>query len=254
MRDTSNNHYKKSLPFADTQIHSNKFSEGDTNYDDQTVKHKRINHTTDVVPSSSSSANQIDKILDLVEDIPSPKDISTTNITSSTCLTIAERIAQFQNPPELLSKPTIPLPHKPIRTRIKPIPDSTSESAESFIVSSHGNSDSLSRKQTPQTETISSINIPRFVGDLKHIRDNRFDSITSIDHVKDDVIAIELMEQQQQQPNQLIDTHVQNKPQLSWIDRLGESIRLLPANILAIVFIGLIGGLFISFIFVIIIA
>ena len=44
-----------------------------------------------------------------------------------------------------------------------------------------------------------------------------------------------------------------SNPVTSRIKRLGESIRLLPANVLAIVFISLIGGLIVSAIFIIII-
>jgi hypothetical protein len=110
------------------------------------------------------------------------------------------------------------------RTRVQPIPDSTSDSADSIALSNRV------------------VLVSPFGGKLEYIHNDRFDSTTTVDHIKNDVIAIELTEKQQQQ---------QSKS--SRIKRLGESIRLLPANVLAIVFISLIGGLIVSAIFIIII-
>jgi hypothetical protein len=241
MRASSNNHYQKSLPFTDIQIHSNKFSEDDTGYD-SLPKQQRINSTAGLSSSSSSSNNQFDRIMNLVKSIPSPTDISTAHDTSDIALSVAQRIAQFSKP---TTTTTTPL-RKLNRTRIQPIPDSTSDSADSFALSNHV----VLVSSYPQK--FSSIDMPPFGGNLEYIHDNRFDSTTTVDHVKNDVIAIELMDKQQ--PNQIIDTLPYNKQKLSWIKRLGESIRLLPANVLAVVFIGLIGGLIVSAILVLIIA
>ncbi|CAF2410437.1 unnamed protein product [Rotaria sp. Silwood2] len=257
MRASSNNHYQKSLPFTDIQIHKNESSEHDTGYDslsNQFENQQKINSTAALSPSSSSSNNQVVRILDLVKNIPSPTDISITNETSYIPPSIAERIAKLPTKTQPTTT-TIPI-RKTNRTRIQPIPDSTSDSADSFVLSHPVVVLSSYRQQISQAPTISSINIPSFGGNLEYIHDNRYDSTTTVDHVKNDVIAIELMEQKkkQQQPSHTLDTHLHNKQQLSWIYRLGESIRLLPANVLAVVFIGLIGGLFVSAIFIIIIA
>ena len=135
----------------------------------------------------------------LVKGIPSPTDISTAHNTSDIALTVAQRIAQFSKPTQPITTTTTPL-RKLNRTRIQPIPDSTSDSADSFAVSNHVVLVSSYRQK------FSSIDIPPFGGNLEYIHDNRFDSTTTVDHVKNDVIAIELMDKQQQQPNQIIDT------------------------------------------------
>ncbi|CAF1116855.1 unnamed protein product [Rotaria sordida] len=258
MQASSNNHYQKSLPFTDIQIHTNKSSEDDTGYDslpNQYEKQQRINSIAGPSSSSSLSHNQYAFVMNYVENIPSPTDISTTNETSDIYPSVLKLIAEFPKKSQPTTT-TTPIPNrKTHRTRVQPIPDSTSDSADSFAQPNHVVLLSSYRQQISQVPTISSINIPSFGGSLEYIHDNRYDSTTTVDHVKNDVIAIELMEQQQQQqPNHTLDTHLYNKQQLSWINRLGESIRLLPANVLAIVFIGLIGGLFVSAIFVIIIA
>jgi len=226
MRASSNNHYQKSLPPADIPIHSTKRSEDDTGY-------------------YSLPNDPLDDIIILVEKFPSPTDISTTDNTSDLVLSVKQHVAQYSK----IIQSTPPPTRKLHRTRVQPIPDSTSDSADSFALSNHPVLVSSYQQQ------ISSIDIPPFGGDLEFKHDNRFDSITTVDHVKNDVIAIELMEQsQQQQTNQILDTLPSNEQQLSWIKRLGESIRLLPANLLAVVFIGLVGGLIVSVILVIIIA
>jgi hypothetical protein len=229
MRASSNNHYQKSLiPFADIPIHSTKRSEGDTGY-------------------YSLPNDPLDDIIILAEKFPSPTDISTTHNTSDLVLSVEQRIVEYS---KIIQSTTPPPPTRKLhRTRVQPIPDSTSDSADSFALSNH-----LVLVSSYQQQ-ISSIDLPSFGGDLEFKHDNRFDSITTVDHVKNDVIAIELMEQsQQQQTNQILDTLPSNEQQLSWIKRLGESIRLLPANLLAVVFIGLVGGLIVSVILVIIIA
>ncbi|CAF1162261.1 unnamed protein product [Rotaria sp. Silwood1] len=259
MRASSNNHYKTSLPFTNIQIHTKKSSEDDTGYEslpNQFEKQQRINSNAGLSSLSSPSNNEVTRIVELVKNIPSPTDISTTNETSYIPLSVAERRAEFSKRTQPTTTTT--LIRKTNRTRIHPIPDSTSDSADSHVLPNHVVFLSSYRQQISQTPTISSINIPSFGGNLEYIHDNRYDSTTTVDHVKNDVIAIELMEQQQQQqqqqPSHTLDSLIHNKQQLSWINRLGESIRLLPANVLAIVFMGLIGGLFVSVIFVIIIA
>jgi hypothetical protein len=240
MRASSNNHYQKSLPFTDIQIHSNKLSEDDTGYD-SLPKQQRITSTAGLSSSSSSSNIPFDRIMNLVKSIPSPIDISTAHDTSDIALSVAQRIAQFSKPTQLITTPI----RTANRKRIQPVPDSTSDSADSFALSNHV------VLVSSYQQNISSIDIPPFGGDLEYIHDNRFDSTTTVDHVKNDVIAIELIDQQ---PNELSDTLTHNQSKLPWIKRLGESIRLLPANVLAVVFIGLIGGLIVSAILVIIIA
>jgi len=233
MRASSNNHYQKSLPFTDIKIHSNKFSEDDTGYD-SLPKQERINSIAGLSSSSSSSNNQFDRIMNLLKNIPSPTDISTIHNTSDTALTVAQRVAQFSKKAEsIITKPPI---RKLNRTRIQPIPDSTSDSADSFALSNHVVH--VSSYRQPQ--------IPPFGGELEYIHDNRFDSTTTVDHIKNDVITIELKEQQQQS-NQILN------PLSQRIKYFGESIRLLPANVLAIGSISLIGGLIVSVIFIIII-
>ena len=70
--------------------------------------------------------------------------------------------------------------------------------------------------------------MPSFGGSLDYIHDDRFDSTTTVDHVKNEAIAVEL-----------IDSTI--KP-----STIAQSIRLLPTNVLAVVFVGLIGGLLVS--------
>jgi hypothetical protein len=224
MRASSNNHYQKSLPFTAIQIHTNKSSEDDTGYD-SLPKQERINSLAAL--SLSSSDDQFNRIMNLVKSIPSPTDISTIHNTSDIALTVAQRIAQF-------SKKTETPIRKLNRTRIQPILDSTSDSAESFALSNH----LVLVSSYPQQQ------IPPFSGTLEYIHDNRFDSTTTVDHIKDDIITIELKEQQTNSIGKKFSQRIKN---------LGESIRLLPANILAIVFISLIGGLIFATIFIIII-
>ncbi|CAF4368407.1 unnamed protein product, partial [Rotaria socialis] len=245
----SNNHYQSTLPFTPIQSHSNKSAEDDTGYDsftNQAEKQERIRSIAGL--SSSSSNNQVQRIVNIVANIPSSPNISTANETSDIAISVTECIAKFSKNTESIRTKTVSPIRKINRTRIQPLLDVTSDSADSFVQSYE--------KQISQDPTISSIDILQFSGALEHICDTRFDSITTVDHVKNDVIAIELMEQQQQQKtSQILDTHLHhNRQHLAWINRLGESIRLLPANVLAVVFIGLIGGLFVSALFVIIIA
>ena len=245
MRASSNNHYQKSLPFTDIQIHSTKPSEDDTGYD-SARKQSRTNSIANLSSSSSSSNKQLNHIINLIKSIPSPTDISTTQNPSDLVLTVEEGIPRYS---KAIQSTTIPPIRKLNRTRIQPIPDSTSDSADSFALSNQFVLVSSYQQQIP---TLSSIDIPPFGRNLEYIHDDRFDSTTTVDHVKNDVIAIELMEQQQH-TNQILDTLPSNEQRLSWIKRLGESIRLLPANVLAVVFIGLVGGLIVSAILVIII-
>ncbi|CAF4126340.1 unnamed protein product [Adineta steineri] len=235
MRASSNNYHQYPLPFATdvVEIHSNKLSEDDTGYD-SLPKQSRM---------SSTAGISLKSMLNMINNIPSSTDISTANDVIDKPLLVKTRIAQFSQQTQPI---TTTLPQ---RTRVKPIPDSTSDSADSIPLSNHVEFVSSYQQQIPI------IDIPPFGGNLEYIHDNRFDSTTTVDNVKNDVIAIELMEQQQQQRiNQSVDPLSSNKQNLSWIERLGESIRLLPANVLAIVFIGLIGGLIVSVILVIIIA
>ncbi|UJR22095.1 hypothetical protein I4U23_025161 [Adineta vaga] len=246
MRASSNNYYQKSVPFTDVQIHSNKFSEDDTGYD-SLPKQSRMNSTTGLSSSSSSSNNQCDQVINMVKNIPSPTDISTTHDTIDIALTVAQRIEQYSK--QTQSTITTPI-RKVNRTRIQPIHDSTSDSADSFALSNHVVFVSSYRQKI---QKMSSSDLPTFGGNLEYIHDNRFDSTTTVDHIKNDAVTIEFMEKQQQ-TIPIIDTSPINKPSLLWIQRLGNSIRLLPANVLAIVFIGLIGGLLVSVILIIIIA
>jgi len=232
MQASSNNHYQKSLPFTDIKIHSTKFSEDDTGYDSLS-KQQRINSIAGLSSSSSLSNNQYDRIMNLVKSIPSPTDISTTHNPSEIALSVADRVAQFSKKAES-SITKVPI-RKLNRTRIQPIPDSTSDSADSFALSNH-----VVLVSSYQQQEISP-----FGGKLEYIHDNRFDSTTTVDHIKNDIIAIELKEGQQS--NQILNSFSQK------IKHLGETIRLLPANVLAIVFISLIGGLIVSAIFIIII-
>jgi hypothetical protein len=232
MRASSNNHYQNSLPFTDIKIHSNKFSEDDTGYD-SLPKQQRIDSIACLSSSSSSSNNQFYRIMNLVKSIPSPTDISTTYNPSEIALSVAQRVAQYSKKAELTTTPI----RKLHRTRIQPIPDSTSDSADSIAVSNRVVLVSSYRQE----------NISPFGGKLEYIHNNRFDSTTTVDHIKNDIIAIELTEKEQQQSKPLMNSFS------SRIKRLGESIRLLPANVLAIVFISLIGGLIVSAIFIIII-
>ena len=224
MRASSNNHYQKSLPFTDIKIHSNKFSEDDTGYDSLS-KQRRMHSLACLSSSSSSLSNkQVYQIMNLVKNIPSPTDVSTKYNSSEAVLSVAQRVAQYSKKTESTTTPI----RKPNRTRIQPIPDSTSDSADSIAFSNRV------------------VLVSPFGGKLEYIHNDRFDSTTTVDHIKNDVIAIELTEKQQQ-----------SKPLVhsfsSRIKDLGESIRLLPANVLAIVFISLIGGLIVSAIFIIII-
>ena len=231
MRASSNNHYQNSLPFTDVKIHPSKFSDEDPGYDSLT-KQERIDSFACLSSSSSSSNNQYYRIMNLVKSLPSPTDLSTTNNLSEVALTVAQRVAQYSKKTELPSTATI---RKSNRTRIQPIPDSTSDSADSFALSNRVVLLSSYRQES----------IPSFGGKLEYIHDGRFDSNTTVDHIKNDVVAIELTEQQQAKP--MFSTFS------SRIKSLGESIRSLPANVLAIVFISLIGGLIVSAIFIIII-
>ncbi|CAF1211719.1 unnamed protein product [Adineta ricciae] len=243
MRASSNNYSKKVLPFTDTTIHSNKFSEDETGYD-SLPKQARINSTAGLSSSSSSSNDQYDRIMNLVKSMASSTDISTAHDGIDTVVNVAQRIAQYSK--QTQSNLTVPI-RKMNRTRVQPIPDSTSDSADSFALLNHTVLVSSYRQKIP---TVSSIDIPPFGGNLEYIRDNRFDSTTTVDHVKNDVVAIELLEKQQQ-TNPIVDSA--NEQPSSRIKRLGELIRSLPANILAIVFISLIGGLFVSVILIIIV-
>ncbi|CAF1235539.1 unnamed protein product [Adineta steineri] len=233
MRASSNNYHQYPLPFATdvVEIHSNKLSEDDTGYD-SLPKQSRM---------SSTARLSLKSMLNMINNIPSSTDISTANDVIDKPLLVKKRIAQFSQQTQPI---TTTLPQ---RTRVKPIPDSTSDSADSIPLSNHVEFVSSYQQQIPI------IDIPPFGGNLEYIHDNRFDSTTTVDNVKNDVIAIELTEQQQR-INQSVDPLSSSKQHLSLIERLGESIRLLPANVLAIVFIGLIGGLIVSVILVIIIA
>ena len=215
MRASSNNHYQKNLPFTDIQIHSNKYSEDETGYDSLS-KHERMQS----LAALSSSSSSCDQIINLVKNLPSPTDISTAYDTSDLHPSVAERVAQFSKRAQL--EHVQPL-RKLNRTRIQPIPDSTSDSAESFALSNH-------------VVVVSSIDLPPFGGKLDYIHDDRFDSTTTVDRIKNDVIAIELTQEKS-----------------NFLKRFGEFIRSLPANILAVVFISLIGGLLVSAILIIVI-
>ena len=229
MRASSNNHYEKSLPFTDIKIHSNKYSEDDTGYDSLS-KQKRLNSISALSSSSSSSNNQFHRIMNLVKSLPSPTDVSNT---SETALTVAERIAKFSQKIQSSTPKVSPI-RKLNRTRIQPILDSTSDSADSFTLSNHV----VFVSSYPQ-QNLSLIDLPP----LEYIHDQRFDSTTTVDHIKNDVINIELQEQEKN-----LSKNFSQK-----IKSFGESIRSLPANVLAIVFISLIGGLIVSVIFIIII-
>lgn len=227
MRASSNNHYQYSLPFTEVQIHPSKLSDEDQGYD-SLPKQERMDSFANLSSSSSSSNNQYYRIMNLVKSLPSPTDLSTTNNPSEVALTVAQRVAQYSKKAEL---PTTTPIRKLNRTRIQPIPDSTSDSADSFAVSNRLVVLSSYRQES----------LPSFGGKLEYIHDDRFDSNTTVDHIDNDVIAIQLTEQPQVNSFS------------SRIKRLGESIRALPANVLAIVFISLIGGLIVSAIFIIII-
>ena len=79
-------------------------------------------------------------------------------------------------------------------------------------------------KQLSRTATLSSNDMPSFGGSLDYIHDDRFDSTTTVDHVKTETVAI-----------QLIDSTI--KP---------SAIRLFPTNVLTVVSVGLIAGLLVS--------
>ena len=232
MRASSNNYYQNFLPFTEVKIHPSKLSDEDQGYD-SLPKQERMDSFACLSSSSSSSNNQFYRIMNLVKSLPSPTDLSTTNNPSEVALTVAQRVAQYSKKAEL---PTTTPNRKLNRTRIQPIPDSTSDSADSFAVSNRVVVLSSYRQES----------IPSFGGKLEYIHDDRFDSNTTVDHIKNDVIAIQLTEQQPQS-KPIFNTFS------SRIKRLGESIRSLPANVLAIVFISLIGGLIVSAIFIIII-
>lgn len=228
MRASSNNHYQKSLPFTGIQIHENKSSEDDTGYHSLSKQDKFPQFPPISSSSSLASNNQYKRIIDLVKSIPSPTDVSTIHNTSDIALTVAQRVAEYAKKTE-----TLPIRKYP-RTRIQPIPDSTSDSAESFALSNH----LILVSSYPQQE------ISSFNRRLEYIHDNRFDSTTTVDHIKDDIITVELKDQQSNK----ISTYISQK-----IKNFGELIRSLPANVLAIVFISLIGGLILSAILIIII-
>ena len=242
MRASSNNYYQKSLPFTDIPIHSNKFSEDETGYD-SLPRQPRMNSTAGLSSSSFSSNNEVDDIVAMVKDMPSPTDVSITYDTFATALSVAQRVAQFS---EHTHSNIATSTRKVHRTRVQPIPDSTSDSADSFALSNGAGLIPSYRQHIP---AIASIELPPFGGNLAYIHDDRFDSNTTVEHLKNDVVAVELMEQR---TNPIVDTWPSNKQ--SGIERLGESIRLLPANVLAVVFIGLVGGLLVSVILVIIVA
>ena len=241
MRAASNNHYQRSMPFKDTPIHSTKLSEDDTGYDSSPNKDDakaRISSRAGLSSSSSSSNHQFDRIMNLVKSLPSPTDISSIHQTSDLALSVAQRIVQFSKLPTTANNsPT----RKLNRTRIQPLPDSTSDSADSFALSNHLVLVSSHPKEHSP-----------FPGSLEYIHDDRFDSTTTVDHVKNDVIAIELMEQPLHQPVEL--PLARKQTAWPWIGRFGESIRLLPANILAVVFISLLGGLLFSALLVFVLA
>ena len=158
--------------------------------------------------------------MSFVKTLPSPTDVSTSLATSELALTVAQGIAHFSRPS--------PPARKFNRTRVQPLPDSTSDSADSFAVSNHLMLVSPYDKQLSHTATLSSNDMPSFGGSLDYIHDDRFDSTTTVDHVKNEAIAVEL-----------IDSTI--KP-----STIAQSIRLLPTNVLAVVFVGLIGGLLVS--------
>jgi hypothetical protein len=226
------------------KIHSNRLSEDDTGYDsalNQSDSKELINSTTGL--SSASSSQQIDHILNLVKAISSPTDISTSHQTSDIVLSVKQRIARFSQ--------QIPISTRKInRTRVQPLPDSTSDSADSFAVSNHLLVSSYN-KPLVHTPTISSIDLTALSSSLEYIHDDRFDSTTTVDHMKNDIIAIEFIEPTSNQSSEICTTI---KPPSSWIRRVDESIRLLPANLLTIVFFGLLGGILVSALLLLIIA
>ena len=257
MRAASNNN-QKSLPFAEVKVHSSKLSEEDTGYDsfaNLSDPKARINSAAGLSFSSSSSSssnNQVDQVVDFVKSLPSPTDLSTTPETSDIALSVAQRIVQFsKHTPPPLPPSAIPT-RKIVRTRVQPLPDSTSDSADSFARSIS--------KPLVHTATISLINLPPFSSNLEYVRDDRFDSTTTVDHVKNDVIAIEFIEHHpQKSPSQLLlDTRIQEQQHqsqpLPLIERFGESLRLLPANVLAVIVLGLATGLVVSALLVLAIA
>ena len=257
MRELSNNHHRRSLPFTDIQIPSTKAREDDPGYDslpNQYAKQSRINSIANL-SSSSSLSNEIHHITSLVKNIPSPTDISTIQDAGNTTSDAVQYAVQLC---EKIQPSTTSTPNQN-RKRVRPVPAISSDSADSFALSNRVVIFPSSRQQPSQVAMISSIGVPTLARNVKYVHNNHFDSSTkaTVDHVEKDIINIELekqqQEQQQQQPSTIFDTLAGHKQQFSWIDRLGESIRLLPANVLAIVFIGLIGGLFVSVIFVIII-
>ena len=217
MQASSNNHSRTPLPFTDRATHSNKFSEDDTGYESQpNTSEKQLRLSS----SPSPSNHQCDRILSLVKTLPSPTDVSTCLATSELALMVASRLPQFprQSPPA----------RKFHRTRVQPLPDSTSDSADSFAVSNHLMLVSPYDKQLSRTATLSSNDMPSFGGSLDYIHDDRFDSTTTVDHVKTETVAI-----------QLIDSTI--KP-----SAITPSIRLFPTNVLTVVSVGLIAGLLVS--------
>ena len=227
------------MPFVDIPIHSTKFSEDDTGYDSSPSKgdaKARIASRAGLSSSSSSSNNQCDRIMHLVKSLPSPTDLSASHKTSDLTLSVAQRIAQF-------SKPSAS-PRKLNRTRVQPLPDSTSDSADSFVLSNHLVLVSSHSKALPRTPMASASDLPPFAGRLEYVHDDRFDSTTTVDHVKNDVIAIELIEPLSKE----------KQTSVPWIGRLGESLRLLSNNVLAVVFISLLGFLLFSALLVFILA
>lgn len=227
----------KSLPFTEISIHSNKFSEDDTGYEslqNQSDKHQRIKSIGGLSSSSSSTNNVINFVMDCVKNTPSPINLATGNDSNEAVSRVAQIAAKFSQKHQ--SPIATPI-HKIKRKRVRPMVNSTSDSTDSFALSNH-------------PAFIS----PSFGGTLDYVHDDRFDSTTTVDHVKNDIIAIELAEQQKK-TSQLVESIPQQKEKtISWINRLGESIRLLPANVIAVVFMSLIGAIFVSALFVIIIA
>ena len=169
MRASSNNHYQNSLPFTDIKIHSNKLSEDDTGYDSLS-KRQRMDSIACLSSSSSSSNNQYSRIMNLVKSISSPTDISTQHNPSEIALSVAQRVAQYSKKTELTTTPV----RKGNRTRIQPIPDSTSDSADSFALSN----------RVVFISSYQQENIAPFGGKLEYVHNNRFDSTTTVDHVK----------------------------------------------------------------------
>lgn len=254
MRTTSNNNYQKPLPFNEVKVHSSNLSEEDAGYDsfpNPSEAKARINSAAGLssLSSSSSSNNQVDRIINLVKNLPSPTDVSTTHSPSDLAVSVAQRIAQFSERSSSSSSP-VNSTRKITRTRIQPLPDSTSDSAGSFARSNHLVLVSSISKPLVHTATVSSIDLPPFSNNLEYIHDDRFDSTTTVDHIKNDIIAIEFVENHPENSTSHILWETTTKQQTllfpSLIERFGESLQLLPANVLAVIVLGLITGLVVS--------